>query len=41
MLLKSDLDVWQTHLRGQFEELNLELSCDHIQNIHFYESGHT
>jgi len=41
MLLKSDLDVWQTHLRSQFEELNLELSRDQIQDSRFYESGHT
>jgi hypothetical protein len=41
MLLKSDLDVWQTHHRGRFEELNLELNRDQIQDSRFYESCHT
>ncbi len=45
VLLKSDLDVRQTHLRGWFVEqklpLNRSFRCDQIYNNNCYIFGHT
>ncbi len=45
VLLKSDLDVRQTHLRGRFVEqkhpLSCSFRCDQIYNNNCYIFGHT
>ncbi len=41
VLLMSNLDAQQTHLRGQFFEKMFILGCGQINNCHSCESGHT
>ncbi len=39
--LKSDLHVWQTHLKGQKVVLSSNFRCDQIHNGHWYDLGYT